>query len=55
MPCPQCQGACLKPEILAVLVGGKNISEIRALAINEAAAFLADVDFGARTADRRAG
>ena len=48
VPCPQCQGARLKPEILAVLVGGKNISEICALAINEAAAFLADVDFSVR-------
>jgi len=48
VPCPQCQGARLKPEILAVLVGGKNISQICALAINEAAAFLADVDFSVR-------
>ena len=35
-PAPQCKGARLKPEILAVLIGGKNISEICALAINEA-------------------
>jgi len=48
VPCPQCKGARLKPEILAVLVGGKNISEICALAINEAADFLADVDFTVR-------
>jgi excinuclease ABC subunit A len=48
VPCPQCRGARLKPEILAVLVGGKNISEICALAINEAADFLADVDFTVR-------
>ncbi|HEU4332803.1 MAG TPA: excinuclease ABC subunit UvrA, partial [Lapillicoccus sp.] len=31
-----------------VLVGGKNISEVCALPINEAAAFLADVDFSVR-------
>ncbi|WP_414672601.1 excinuclease ABC subunit UvrA [Lapillicoccus sp.] len=48
VPCPQCKGARLKPEILAVLIGGKNISEICALAINEAAEFLADVDFSVR-------
>ena len=48
VPCPQCQGARLKPEILAVLVGGKNISQICALPVNEAAAFLADVDFSVR-------
>ena len=48
VPCPQCKGARLKPEILAVLIGGKNISQICALAINEAAEFLADVDFSVR-------
>ena len=48
VPCPQCHGARLKPEILAVHVGGKNISEICALAINECADFLQDVDFSAR-------
>jgi len=48
VPCPQCHGARLKPEILAVHVGGKNISEICALAINECADFLQDVDFSTR-------
>ncbi len=45
VPCPACQGARLKPEFLAVLVGGKNIAEVCRLAINECAAFLAGVDF----------
>jgi len=48
VPCPQCHGARLKPEILAVHVGGKNISEICALAINECAVFLQEVDFSTR-------
>ncbi|WP_411284304.1 excinuclease ABC subunit UvrA [Lapillicoccus sp.] len=48
VPCPQCLGARLRPEILAVHVGGKNISEICALAINECAQFLATVDFSTR-------
>ncbi len=48
MPCPVCKGARLKPESLAVLLGGKNISEVCALAINEAAGFLDTVDFTAR-------
>lgn len=48
VPCPVCKGARLKPESLAVLVGGKNISEVCGLAINEAAGFLDTVDFTAR-------
>ena len=48
VPCPVCKGARLKPESLAVLLGGKNISEVCGLAINEAAGFLDTVDFTAR-------
>ncbi len=48
VPCPVCKGARLKPESLAVLVGGKNIAEVCNLAINEAAGFLDTVDFTAR-------
>ncbi|MDQ2797274.1 MAG: excinuclease ABC subunit UvrA, partial [Actinomycetota bacterium] len=48
VPCPKCGGARLKPEILAVHVGGRNISQICALAINECAEFLAHVDFSVR-------
>ena len=40
VPCPVCRGARLKPEILSVLVGGQNISQVCALAINDCAAFL---------------
>ena len=45
VPCPVCRGARLKPEILSVLVGGQNISQVCALAINDCAAFLAGVEF----------
>ena len=50
VPCPTCHGARLKPEILAVLVGGRNISEICALPIDECAAFLAQVGYTEREA-----
>ncbi|MBC7336831.1 MAG: excinuclease ABC subunit UvrA, partial [Clostridia bacterium] len=39
-PCPRCHGARLKPEALAVLVGGKNIAQVVALSVREARAFL---------------
>ncbi|MBK8757495.1 MAG: excinuclease ABC subunit UvrA [Actinomycetales bacterium] len=45
VPCPVCRGARLKPEILSVLVGGQNISQVCALAISDCAAFLAGVEF----------
>ncbi len=48
VPCPACQGARLKPESLAVLVGGRSISQFCALPIREAAAVLGEVDFTAR-------
>ena len=48
VPCPVCKGARLKPESLAVLIDGKNISEVCALAICDAAGFLDTVDFTPR-------
>ncbi|WP_199616676.1 excinuclease ABC subunit UvrA [Paenibacillus alkalitolerans] len=36
-PCASCKGQRLKPEILAVTVGGKNIAYVTDLSINEAA------------------
>ena len=41
VPCTACHGARLKPTSLAVTVGGKNIAEVAAMSIDEAAAFLA--------------
>ena len=51
-PCTVCHGARLKPETLAVTVGGKNIAELTALTIREADAFLAEAekDFSPREA-----
>ena len=39
-PCPTCRGTRLKPESLAVRIGGKNISELCALSIDQALAFI---------------
>ena len=51
-PCSACHGARLKPEALAVTVGGKNIAALTALTIREANAFLmaAEQDFSPREA-----
>ena len=50
VPCPACKGARLKPEILAILVGGRSIAEVSALSIDECAEFLAQVQFTPREA-----
>ncbi|MDP1721178.1 MAG: excinuclease ABC subunit UvrA [Candidatus Nanopelagicaceae bacterium] len=50
IPCPVCKGARLKPEVLAVLVGGKNIAQICELSIGECAEFLRGIDLNAREA-----
>jgi excinuclease ABC subunit A len=34
-PCPQCQGKRLKPESLAVTIGGKNIMDVTALSVTQ--------------------
>ncbi len=39
-PCPVCKGARLKPEVLAVTVGGKNVHEFTRLSVTGALAFL---------------
>ena len=38
-PCPVCHGARLKPEVLAILVGGKNICQVTALTVRDAINF----------------
>ncbi|WP_240977154.1 excinuclease ABC subunit UvrA [Knoellia koreensis] len=48
VPCPACNGARLKPESLAVLIGGKSISAVCALSIDDTAAFLREVDLTPR-------
>ena len=48
IPCPACQGARLKPESLAVLVGGRSIAQVCALPIRGAADFLGALDLTSR-------
>ncbi len=43
-PCPVCKGARLKPEVLAVTVGGKNIHEFTGMSVGRALAFLDELD-----------
>ncbi|VTR76271.1 excinuclease ABC subunit UvrA [Cellulomonas hominis] len=47
-PCPVCDGTRLKPEVLAVLVGGKSIADVCALPIREARDFLDSLELGVR-------
>src|ERR687885_399683 len=42
-PCPVCKGARLKPEVLAVTVGGRNIHQFTQLSITAALRFTADL------------
>ncbi len=44
-PCPKCKGSRLKPEILAVTVGGKNIHEFCAMSVSDALAFVDEIHF----------
>ena len=46
--CPDCHGARLKPEYLAVTVGGKNIMELCELSISDELSFLSSLSFGER-------
>ncbi|MFW5474236.1 excinuclease ABC subunit UvrA [Knoellia sp. CPCC 206450] len=48
VPCPSCRGSRLKPESLAVLIGGHSIADVCALPISDSAKFLEDVDFTVR-------
>jgi excinuclease ABC subunit A len=48
VPCPTCGGSRLKPVSMAVTLGGRNIAEVCALPLNEAAEFLADLELSAR-------
>jgi excinuclease ABC subunit A len=43
-PCPVCKGARLKPEVLAVTVGGINIHEFTGMSVGRALAFLDELD-----------
>jgi excinuclease ABC subunit A len=43
-PCPECNGARLKPEVLAVTVGERNIHEFTKMSVTRALAFLEDLE-----------
>ncbi|MBQ8617645.1 MAG: excinuclease ABC subunit UvrA [Clostridia bacterium] len=45
-PCPDCQGKRLRPEILAVTVGGKSIAEVSDLSVVEATKFFSSLTLG---------
>lgn len=49
-PCPACKGSRLKPEVLAVTLGDKNIAEICELSIEDCAKFLKDLKLASREA-----
>lgn len=40
-PCPVCHGARLKPEVLSILIGGKNICQVTALTVRDCLKFFA--------------
>jgi excinuclease ABC subunit A len=42
-PCPVCKGTRLKPESLAVTVGGKNIAEVTKMSVTEAKRFFEEL------------
>jgi len=42
-PCPACKGARLKPEVLAVTIGERNIHEFARMSVTRALAFLEDL------------
>ena len=47
-PCPECRGARLRKESLAVKLGGKSIAEVAALPVNQALAYFTSLDLDER-------
>ncbi|MCJ7605385.1 MAG: excinuclease ABC subunit UvrA, partial [Dehalococcoidales bacterium] len=43
-PCPECGGKRLKPETLAVTIGGKNIMEVTGMSVDKALAWAGDLN-----------
>ena len=43
-PCPECKGARLRPEALAVTVGGKSIVEVTAMSTRDALEFFSSIE-----------
>ena len=47
-PCPDCHGARLKPEVLAVTIGDKNIQQLTALTVRESKVFFQNLELDSR-------
>jgi excinuclease ABC subunit A len=50
IPCPSCRGTRLKPESLAVTMGGRSIAEVAEMSIADAAGFLGGLELSDREA-----
>ena len=48
VPCPECKGSRLRPESLAVTIGGKNIHEVCDLCIDAVDGFLREIELSDR-------
>lgn len=47
-PCPKCKGARLKPEVLSITIGDKNIKQVTDMTIAEASEFFKNLKFTER-------
>ena len=47
-PCPVCHGSRLKPEVLSILIGGKNICQVTALTVRDCLNFFANLQLSQR-------
>ena len=50
VPCPTCEGTRLRPESLAVTIAGRNIAEVSAMSVGDAAAFFSGLELSDRDA-----
>ena len=48
VPCASCEGARLKPEVLAITVSGKSISEVSDMSLADSYAFITSLDISER-------
>jgi excinuclease ABC subunit A len=48
VPCAACAGARLKPEVLAVTIGGKSIADVCALSVGDCHEFIAELELNDR-------